>query len=389
MPHIAGYQPGRSPAFPAAILRRVAAPARRLLVAATLTALIGVGVLVLTHALTPSRLPAVAGTQSTYWGAEIGPQFTGSGAPWDMNALTDFKDAVDKAPSIVAFNLPFEECDRGPCTYGDFPSAQMTSLRSFGAIPFLNWSSQSSPLSGDQPGFRLAGVARGRFDSYIRAFAVAVKAWGHPFFLRFDWEMNRSWFPWGSLANGNREGDFVNAWRHVHSIFTAVGARNATWVWCPYADPQPQLPNLERLYPGDSYVDWTCLDGYNFGTSEGKSASWQNFSTLFGPSYRAITRGVAPTKPMIIGEVASSEQGGSKPLWIRDMLSEIPAQFPKIRGFVWFDTENTQAGTRDSTLPLESSRASLSSFASSIASQTYTANQFGGLSGSPIPAPSG
>jgi hypothetical protein len=345
------------------------------------------GLLVLTRASPSSRAPTATGAQAIYWGAELGPQFTGAGAPWDMHALGEFTAAVGKAPSIVAFNVPFEECDSGPCRFGQFPSGQMTSLRSFGAIPFLNWSSQSSPLSPDQTAFALAGVAQGRFDSYIRAFAVAVRAWDHPFFLRFDWEMNRSWFPWGSLANGNRAGDFVAAWRHVHRIFTSVGATNATWVWCPYADPQPSVQNLSRLYPGNDEVDWTCLDVYNFGTSEGRTASWRSFSALLGPSYRAITGQIAPTKPMILGEVASSEGGGSKPGWIRDMLAEIPSRFPKLRGFVWYDDENPQAGARDSTLALESSPASLGSFAAAIAGPTYTSDRFSELAGSPIGVP--
>ncbi len=38
----------------------------------------------------------------------------------------------------------------------------------------------------------------------------------------------------GLGVNGDQPGEFVAAWRHVHDIFTSVGATNATWVWCPY-----------------------------------------------------------------------------------------------------------------------------------------------------------
>ena len=66
-------------------------------------------------------------------------------------------------------------------------------------------------------------VIDGTYDGYIRYFAQKAKEWGHPFFLRFNWEMNGFWFPWSEGVNGNKSGEFVAAWRHVHDIFTAEG----------------------------------------------------------------------------------------------------------------------------------------------------------------------
>ncbi len=114
----------------------------------------------------------------------------------------------------------------------------MHTIRNYGAVPFFSWGSQSTPvpLDLDEPAFQLADIANGTYDSYIREFAEGAKAWGHPFFLRFDWEMNGNWFPWAEDANANNPGEYVAAWRHVHDIFTQVGATNATWVWCPYVE---------------------------------------------------------------------------------------------------------------------------------------------------------
>jgi hypothetical protein len=133
----------------------------------------------------------------------------------------------------------------------------MAKIRRHGAIPLFSWSSGAS--GGDPKHFQLRDLRAGRYDGHIRGFARAARDWGHPFFLRFDWEMNGGWFSWGADANGNEPGEFVAAWRHVHRIFDRVGADNATWVWCPYARDEPLRP----FYPGDGYVDWTCLDGYN------------------------------------------------------------------------------------------------------------------------------
>jgi len=213
---------------------------------------------------------------------------------------------------------------------------EMNSIRAHGSIPFLSWSSQSIPWASSEPDFQLSDVISGRYDSYIRSFATAAKNWGHPFFLRFNWEMNGGWFAWGERANGNQPGEYVAAWRHVHDIFTSVGATNASWVWCPNVDPDHKLTPLAGLYPGDAYVDWTCLDGYNWGPNPASPKGWKSFDQLFSSDYNLITGTIARAKPMVIGEFGSSEYGGSKSAWIQDALARIPA-YTKIRAVQYFE----------------------------------------------------
>src|SRR6266568_3348471 len=133
--------------------------------------------------------------------------------------------------------------------------------------------------------------------------------------LRFDWEMNGWWqFPWataldptsGNAINSNTPQDYVNAWRHVHDIFTKVGATNVSWVWCPNISSNGTIP-LSQLYPGNTYEDWVCLDGYNKDPN-----TWQTFAQVYsGSSYNgnhnsyAEITSVAPSKPLMIGESAS------------------------------------------------------------------------------------
>src|SRR5262249_59939423 len=109
----------------------------------------------------------------------------------------------------------------------------VTRTRNPGPIPYFHWSPPSSPVTKNEPDFQPKDVTAGTYDSYITSFATAAKNWGHPFFLDFNAEMNGSWSPWGVLANGNTGADFVPAWRHVHDIFSKVGASNVSWVWCP------------------------------------------------------------------------------------------------------------------------------------------------------------
>lgn len=318
-----------------------------------------------------------------YWGAQIGPQFTGEQAPWDMNAVSAFQKRTKKGLSLLAFYAPFADCltKQNKCKFNGFPTVPLEAVRDYGAIPFLSWSSVSTaedPLH--QPEFRLKRIINGSYDPYIREFAEASLAWGHPYFLRFDWEMNGFWFPWSEGVNGNKKGEFVKAWRHVHDIFTKVGAVNANWVWCPNIALIKKLKNFGDLYPGDRYVDWTCLDGFNWGETA-NSQGWQSFEDVFSSTYKEVKK-IAPGKPMIIGETASDERGGSKADWIKHALAVIPKKFPKIRGLVWFD-ERSQG----MKWPLESSKSSERAFQKAIASKLYRPNVYANLLGPKIKPP--
>jgi mannan endo-1,4-beta-mannosidase len=299
-----------------------------------------------------------------------------------MSAVTSFEQMAGKPLSLIHFAAPFANCSSS-CSFYSFPTSPMESVRQHGAIPFFSWSSQSIPSSKQEPNFQLSDVNAGTYDSYIRSFAEAAKKWGHPFFLRFNWEMNGDWFGWSEGVNGNGTGEYVAAWRHVHDIFTSVGATNATWVWCPNVDPEGRYQDLASLYPGDEYVDWTCLDGYDFGSNPGTPASRLSFDHLFGSSYRLITSSIAPSKPMILGEVGASERGGAKAAWISEMLSGLPTEYPKVRGVLWFEKYDDGMDW-----PIETSAGATASFAAGIASSAYRGNEFADLGPGPIAPPS-
>jgi mannan endo-1,4-beta-mannosidase len=320
-----------------------------------------------------------------YWGASIGDQLTGTQPPWDMSALAKFESLVGKGLSLVALNSPFEDCS-GPCTTFPFPAQMMENIRTYGAIPFFNWSSQLIPAdptnSSSMPGYQLSDMISGRYDGYIREFAEAARNWGHSFFLRFDWEMNGNWFPWGAGVNGNGPGEFVAAWRHVHDIFTAVGATNATWVWCPYAEVERRFAPLKPLYPGNRYVDWTCMDGFNWAGNPTNPHPWRSFSQIFETTYRQLTQQIAPSKPVVLAEMASTGSSRAKAAWIRDMFKQLGTRFRRIRGLIWFDQVD-----RGINWPLETSPAATAAFARGIRNRAFASNSFHTSTGGPVRPP--
>jgi hypothetical protein len=279
------------------------------------------------------------------WGAWIGKQFTGAQAPWSWAAVTDFeaRNAGGRHLSAVHWGVgvPWVHQFRYWLT-------PLNIVQSEGAVSVVDMSTGSAPLSA---------VAKGAFDPALRTWASQAHSWGYPLYVRFDWEMNGSWFPWGTTANLNTPASFVAAWRHVHRIFTQAGATNVKWVWCPNIDPWHRtMTNVARLYPGKGYVDWTCLDGYN------RNDPWLSFAQLFGRSYRQIMR-LAPTKPMLLGEVGSTEHGGNKAQWIRSMFGAFAGGFSHIHGLLWWDQPGA---TSTGDYPIESSRSSSAAFSAGI-----------------------
>jgi hypothetical protein len=318
---------------------------------------------------------------SLYWGAQIGNQITGEEAPWDMDSVFRFQRVAGKGLSLIEFSSPFAECDGDSCVMTRFPTTPLENARRYGAIPVFSWNSTSSPPSLDQPDFNLGTLLSGRYDGYIREVATKAREWGHPFFLRFNWEMNGFWFPWSEGVNGNTPGQFVAAWRHVHEIFDSVGAHNVTWVWCPNVDLYNSLAPLGSLYPGDAYVDWTALDGFNWGKRRG-SPGWQSFNQVFQRTYKRIVRRVAPGKPMMLAEVASSDKGGNKPAWIKDMYAKLRHRYRKIRAVIWYDVDD-----RGTNWPVERNRKQSRAFRAAIRPGAFKPNLYGGISQSPIQPP--
>jgi beta-mannanase len=102
--------------------------------------------------------------------------------------------------------------------------------------------------------------------------------------------------------------------------------------------------NAAAYYPGDEYVDWLCFDGYNFGASSfGQSfnSKWVSFDEIFKTSYAEL-QAISPDKPIIIGEFASTEEGGDKAAWITDAFTKIEKDYPQIRAIIWFHIERNR-----------------------------------------------
>ena len=200
-----------------------------------------------------------------------------------------------------------------------------------GRIPLVNWEPHNIDFNK---------IVDGSLDATIKARATGSKALGKKFFLDFSAEMNgdEAW-------DGNNAPLYIAAYRHIHDIFVAQGATNVVWAWCPnVTDIHGGNKNTMDYYPGDAYVDWTGVDGYNWGTNNG---GWQSFQQVFEKIYPLLA---ARKKPIIIGEMSSAQVGGDKAKWIDAIVPTLRTNFPLVKCLIWFDI-NKERDWRISSSP--------------------------------------
>lgn len=270
-----------------------------------------------------------------------------SGQPWNPGSLNAVTSLLGRAPGVfltyVGWDRPFYRSDE-------------QQIADRGASHVVTW----------QPnGYSLASIASGGQDAFIRAWAQGAAAWGGRIYLRPMHEMNGDWYSWGRGVNGNTPADFVAAWRRMHDIFVAEGATNVKWVWSPNVRYGSNYP-LADLYPGSAYVDWLGLDGYNWGLDRHLGQpKWQSFEEIFGATYREVTQ-LAPGKPLMIAETASTENGGDKAQWIlQTFLNDVP-KYPAVRAVIWFNEADGASNFR-----IDSSAAALAAFKQVLNSAAY------------------
>jgi hypothetical protein len=282
-----------------------------------------------------------------------------SDAPSDPAKIDAYAKLTGAMPHIVMWYQAWET------EFGAFDPKSADAVRSRGAMPIISW----EPWIGksNDADWALSTIIGGAHDTYIRQWTRAVAAWGHPIYVRLMYEMNGRWTSWSPGLIGNTADQFVLAWRHIVDIARNQGANNIRWVWAPNVDNgDPLLSPYPSVYPGDDYVDWVGLDGFNWGTSK-LTTSWVDVSTTFQRSVdklRALT-----DKPMMISEIGSTELGGDKAAWITSGFAQIVTDMPEVQAVTWFDSSDPR---RAVDWRIDSSASSLDAFRAVATSDAFS-----------------
>jgi len=193
------------------------------------------------------------------------------------------------------------------------------------------------PFTFDLNWIAIPEIAAGKHDKKIREWAQGMKKINEPIFVRPLNEMNGDWDPWCAWFFGKDTDLYIKAWRHFVNIFREEGADNVLFVWNPHDRSYPDFKwnNAHLYYPGDEYVDWVGLTGYNNGTSH-SSDVWREFDEIYQPLYLDYLKRYY-NKPFMITEFSSNEIGGDKAAWIEKGMASLAKNYSNIKIANWFD----------------------------------------------------
>jgi len=174
-------------------------------------------------------------------------------------------------------------------------------------------------------------------------------------------EMNGNWYPWGwSSDQLTPPTSFATAFAHFvtvlrHAVVTTlpqsqqnvkdymqvifcINSRSAHNNWEPN-------PEAELWYPGDTFVDWIGIDGYN--TPDYVGGQWENVSYIFDTPLQNV-RQMAPQKPVGITETGCDDGGNAatfqqKGQWLTEMCTYVKSN--GIGQLTYFNVEKEEQGS--------------------------------------------
>lgn len=286
---------------------------------------------------------AFAGLLLAMTSARPGQNKRGAGLDWGLLTMRshpeNFKKRLetnfarfDAPPKYVMFFYPLG---------ADFPRPWIEPPAELGAATIVSLElTQWGPRAKSS---YLPAILAGDYDDSFRKWSQGAKAYGGRVLLRFGYEFNGNWFSWSLDPPA-----FVAAWRRAHDIFGAVGASNVEWVWAPNFESCPNTPenDMHLYYPGDKYVDWVAVDGYNFGDHHDEWHHWVAFDEVFDNVLTSFRKRY-PDKPVMLAEFGSAVgRPGQRAAWIRDAYASLQHR-PEVRAVIWFDLDKRREHEQD------------------------------------------
>jgi mannan endo-1,4-beta-mannosidase len=228
--------------------------------------------------------------------------------PPSTTYLKKFAKATGVKPNLITYFQNFGK---------PFVASDACMATGQGALPFI----QIEPF---RP-YTVSGIANGDWDSYLRAYAAAVKAFGARIALGFGHEMNGGWYQWG--FGHVPPATFIAAWKHIHDVFAAAGVTNVKWVWTINRGVHP--PKL--WWPGKKYVTWVGISGYYRHSDD-------RWAHVFNSTLANVAK--FSSKPILIAETAVGPFR-NRARMITNFFAGLK-RHRQLLGFTWFDLSKSE-----------------------------------------------
>lgn len=235
------------------------------------------------------------------------------------NDIQSFEKKYGTKPFFVLLFLDWEK---------DVPKDLVNGIIAENSSPVITWEPWYAEQKKAVP---YEEILQGKYDDYIQKFAEQLGAFPHTIYLRFAHEMNGNWYPWSSALIGPQ--NYQAMYRHVKDIFDSLHIHNVKWIFSINAENVPTDNLFQNSYPGDRYVDYMGIDGYNWGLTASWSR-WKTFYEIFYPPYIQMVS--LYDKDILITEFGSTSRGGDKAQWIKDAFSDMK-QMKRLKGWILFN----------------------------------------------------
>lgn len=261
----------------------------------------------------------------------------------DEDPIREFEETTGHDLHVVGifvnWTMPFE-----------YVQPNATYIATHGAAPMITWAPHlhTTPeiIDGSKTLHQADGETR-TLDEHIESWAEGICELAmvseQPVLMRPMHEMNGGWFTWGISYRGhdgaypNSDESFQEAWIKIHDTFRDhCSQEHVKFLWTMNHASTGEGTTYMGAYPGDKYVDYVGMDGYNWGGHT--PWGWSTFDDLFGDVYCAIT--AQTDVPVLLPEWGSAEKGGDKAEWLRGSFDRIRSgEYGQIVGSMYFHVD--------------------------------------------------
>ena len=268
---------------------------------------------------------------------------------WKMDQVRAMENWQGKRHAVV--NMFTNWCNQTK-TMDNLFKQQLVNIWNNKNVPMITWepylcNSASTPVDVE------ARAANGEYDAYLNAWAARLKTYlsgtdgiygtgdDRRAYIRLGHEMNGDWYPWGAAVGSNSPGDYARMWQRIVGVFQSKGMHSTQlqWVWVVNHDDVGGF-TAEQFYPGDPYVDWVAIDGYNWGESQTWS-NWKSPNEVYGNMIDRLR--LISSKPLALTETGCSTSTlsgvsiSAKQQWTTDFFNYLTAQNVKL--VAWFNED--------------------------------------------------
>ena len=271
-------------------------------------------------------LASLIGPSTDAQAAEGPPKLLGVATDDFRVDLPDFESSAGRAPAMLQL---FWRLEVG------WPNAWaeplLEDVHRLGSTPYVE-------ITVDD----LSGFNEGTHDAELEALVESVRAWmdrgvGRQMLVAPLPEANLGQFGWGGQPAGYRAG-----FRRIREAFedAGIGPDGVRFVFAMNG-PGDDAFDYDSYYPGDGLVDIVGFSKINRGSP------WRDYDVTFGIHLEEMKSLVSRSKPILITQTASVDNGGDRAAWLSEMFEGLGAD-DQVIGVVYFNRLKVEGGiTRD------------------------------------------